>query len=95
MLSGRPYRVLDRPDSAAFTCIAGLSGFCVYFCTYSFRKPFTAATFDHVPGWHMALDYKIALVIAHVAGYALSKLIGVKVIAEIASHGVAPGRSSA
>jgi hypothetical protein len=37
----------------------------------------------HVPGWHFALDYKIALVIAQAAGYALSKLIGVKVISEI------------
>ena len=34
-------------------------------------------------GWDFALDYKIALVIAQVAGYALSKLIGVKVIAEM------------
>ena len=50
---------------------------------YAFRKPFTAATFDVVPGWHFALDYKIALVIAQAVGYALSKLIGVKVISEI------------
>ncbi len=50
---------------------------------YAFRKPFTAATYGDVPGWHMALDYKIALIVAQVAGYALSKFIGVKVIAEI------------
>ena len=35
------------------------------------------------PGWHLALDYKIALIVAQVAGYALSKFIGVKVISEI------------
>jgi Family of unknown function (DUF5690) len=57
--------------------------FCAYFSMYAFRKPFTAATFDVVAGWDFALDYKIALVIAQVAGYALSKLIGVKVIAEM------------
>jgi hypothetical protein len=50
---------------------------------YAFRKPFAAATFEVVPGWHFTLDYKIALVLAQVAGYALSKFIGVKVISEI------------
>jgi hypothetical protein len=58
---------------------------------YAFRKPFSAATFEAVPGWHVLLDYKIALVTAQVAGYALSKIIGVKVISEIspARRGVA------
>src|SRR5579862_6743701 len=50
---------------------------------YAFRKPFSAATFAVVPGWTFALDYKIALVIAQVAGYALSKFIGIKVISEL------------
>ncbi len=50
---------------------------------YAFRKPFTAATFEAVPGWPFVIDYKIALVIAQAAGYALSKLIGVKIISEI------------
>ena len=66
-----------------FTLVAGLAGFSTYFAMYAFRKPFTAATFDHVPGWHFALDYKVALVIAQVAGYALSKFIGVKFVSEI------------
>ena len=50
---------------------------------YAFRKPFSAAIFGTVPGWHFALDYKIALVLAQVLGYAVSKMIGVKLIAEI------------
>ncbi len=66
-----------------FTAVAGTAGFCTYFAMYAFRKPFTAAAFEHVPGWNLELDYKIALIIAQVAGYALSKFIGVKVIAEI------------
>jgi hypothetical protein len=74
---------LVRANPLAFTAVAGLAGFCAYFSMYAFRKPFTAATFEAVPGWHFALDYKIALVLAQVAGYALSKLIGVKVIAEM------------
>ncbi len=76
-------RALARAHPAIFTLIAGTAGFCTYFAMYAFRKPFTAATFEQVPGWHFALDYKIALIIAQVAGYALSKFIGVKVISEI------------
>jgi hypothetical protein len=51
---------------------------------YAFRKPFTAATFDDVVGWPFAIDFKVALVIAQVIGYALSKFIGVKVVSEMA-----------
>jgi hypothetical protein len=74
---------LSRAHPVVFTLVAGLAGFFAYFAMYAFRKPFTAATFDAVPGWHFVLDYKIALVVAQVAGYALSKFIGVKVISEI------------
>jgi hypothetical protein len=65
-----------------FVTFAGLAGFCAYFSMYAFRKPFTAATFDHVPGWGFQFDYKIVLVLAQVAGYAVSKLFGVRFIAE-------------
>lgn len=82
-MDSRLRRGLAKADPIVFTIVAGLAGFCAYFSMYAFRKPFTAATFETVPGWHFALDYKIALVIAQAAGYALSKLIGVKVISEI------------
>jgi hypothetical protein len=77
---------LARANPVVFVLFAGLAGFCAYFSMYAFRKPFTAATFEGVAGWDFALDYKVALVIAQVAGYALSKLIGVKVIAEMPAH---------
>lgn len=83
MTSG-PRRWLERANPLAFTLFAGLAGFCAYFSMYAFRKPFAAATFGDVDGWSFAVDYKIALVLAQVAGYAASKLIGVKVISEIA-----------
>jgi hypothetical protein len=76
-------RYLERANPVVFTVVAGVAGFCAYFSMYAFRKPFSAATYQTVPGWHFVLDYKIALVLAQVAGYALSKLIGVKVISEI------------
>jgi hypothetical protein len=75
--------LLTRAGPWVFSAAAGLAGFCAYFSMYAFRKPFTAATFEAVPGWTFVLDYKIALVIAQAAGYALSKLMGVKVVSEV------------
>lgn len=67
--------------------LGGLAAFGAYFAMYAFRKPFAAATFADVGGWHFAIDYKSALLIAQVCGYALSKLIGVRVIAEFGRQG--------
>jgi hypothetical protein len=67
----------------AFTAFASLAGFATYFSMYAFRKPFAAATFGPVPGWHYALDFKIALVIAQVLGYATAKFIGIKFISSM------------
>ena len=83
-VSDKLRNALARANPIAFSAFAGLAGFSAYFSMYAFRRPFSAATFEAVPGWHFALDYKIALVLAQVAGYALSKMIGVKVISEIA-----------
>jgi hypothetical protein len=90
-MSDRLSRALTRANPIVFSLVAGLAGFCAYFSMYAFRKPFTAATFDAVPGWHVLLDYKVALVLAQVIGYALSKMIGVKVISEMppARRGIA------
>ncbi|HZZ33595.1 MAG TPA: DUF5690 family protein [Phenylobacterium sp.] len=82
-MGGQLQQRLARANPIIFTAVAGLAGFCAYFSMYAFRKPFSAATFEAVPGWHFTLDYKIALVLAQVAGYALSKLIGIKVISEL------------
>jgi hypothetical protein len=82
-VTARLRRLLERSNPVLFTIVAGLAGFSAYFSMYAFRKPFSAATFAVVPGWKFALDYKIALVIAQVIGYALSKMIGIKVISEL------------
>lgn len=74
---------LEKGHPAALIVFGGLAAFCAYFSMYAFRKPFSAATFDVVPGWTFELDFKIALVIAQVLGYALSKFIGIKVISEL------------
>jgi hypothetical protein len=83
-VKSRFHQALERANPVLFSAFAGLAGFAAYFSMYAFRKPFSAAIFSSVPGWHFALDYKIALVLAQVLGYAVSKMIGVKLIAEIA-----------
>ena len=48
---------------------------------YAFRKPFTAASYE---GMQLSgFDLKIILVIAQLAGYMLSKFIGIKVVSEL------------
>ncbi len=74
---------LGKASSSRFTACASLAGFATYFSMYAFRKPFAAANYSSVAGWHFALDFKIALVIAQVLGYATAKFIGIKVIAEM------------
>jgi hypothetical protein len=79
-------QALERANPVLFSTFAGLAGFAAYFSMYAFRKPFSVAIFGSVPGWHFALDYKIALVLAQVLGYAVSKMIGIKFIAEVAPN---------
>jgi hypothetical protein len=60
-------------------CIVAAFG--TYFCMYGFRKPFTAGSYTDFALWGMG--YKTVLVSAQVLGYMLSKLLGIKVIAEV------------
>ena len=75
-------RLLQWPDAAVavFTLVAG---FGTYFSMYAFRKPFAVAQYADASSIWGHLDFKIAIIIAQVLGYALSKLIGIKVIAEM------------
>jgi hypothetical protein len=82
-VNSKLHQALEKANPVLFTTFAGLAGFAAYFSMYAFRKPFSVAIFGSVPGWHLALDYKIALVLAQVLGYAVSKMIGVKLIAEV------------
>lgn len=58
------------------------ASFITYFCMYAFRKPFTVGIYQHITLWGGEIDFKIAIVIAQALGYAASKLIGIKVVAE-------------
>ena len=74
-------RYLTRASPLVFIFIAGLVAFAAYGCVYAFRKPFTAASFTGMEIW--GVQYKIALVIAQVAGYALSKFVGIRIISAL------------
>ncbi|SDP92146.1 hypothetical protein SAMN05428975_3641 [Mucilaginibacter sp. OK268] len=70
----------------AYTAVlCAMASFCIYVCTYAFRKGFTAGTYLESP--LLGIDFKVWLVIAQVTGYALSKFIGIKFIAEIQPKG--------
>ncbi len=75
---------LERAPRWQFATYAGAMAFGVYFAMYAFRKPFAAAGYGDVAA--VGVSYKAALVIAQVIGYALAKLIGVKIIAELPAH---------
>lgn len=67
-----------------FTILAAVAAFGTYTCMYAFRKGITAATFEGMEYW--GVSYKIWLVNLQVFGYALSKLIGIKVVSEAVRH---------
>src|SRR5215813_12837208 len=79
-----PRRWLARAPAPVFALYGGLMAFGAYFAMYAFRKPFTAASYADVAP--IIVQYKIALVIAQVFGYALSKVAGIKVVSEMPPH---------
>src|ERR1700744_5616145 len=70
---------LQRAPGWVFILYLFLSSFVVYACMYGFRKPFTAASFEHYTLFGM--HYKVVLVISQVIGYTLSKFLGIRLIA--------------
>ena len=61
--------------------LGAVAAFCTYACMYAFRKGITAATFDGMAFW--GINYKIWLLTAQVFGYAVSKMLGIKVVSEM------------
>lgn len=60
-----------------------IAAFGTYFCMYAFRKPFTTGLYENYQIW--GVGYKTILIISQVFGYMLSKIMGIKVIAELKS----------
>jgi hypothetical protein len=76
--SERLARRMTTASPVVFITVAGLMSFLAYGCIYAFRKPFTAAGYVGQELW--GIQFKIVLVMAQVAGYSLSKFIGIRVI---------------
>ena len=74
-------RWLTRASPGLFATYAVAMAFTTYFAMYSFRKPFAAAHYANETVW--ILDLKSALVISQLAGYALSKFLGIKFNSEM------------
>lgn len=76
---------MDKPTEKRFDLQQlfwiGTATFLAYCCMYMYRKPYTAGTFDDMQIW--GIDYKVALVIAQIFGYALSKVIGISFISSL------------
>ncbi len=74
-------RRMATASPAVFVAVAGLFSFVAYCCIYAFRKPFSAGTYADLALW--GIQFKIVLVTAQVAGYALSKFIGIRIISSM------------
>ena len=79
-------KYLQNSSDIIFICYAVFAAFGTYFCMYAFRKPFSVGTYESVFFWGNILTFKSAIIISQVIGYALSKFIGIKVIAELKNN---------
>jgi MFS family permease len=91
-ISNQPHAItlwLAQLHSIWFTLYAALSAFLLYTSIYAFRKTFAVATFQNL--FFLGIDFKVWLVLSQVFGYALSKFIGIRMIAELKSGSRATG----
>jgi hypothetical protein len=83
----QPFASADDSDSVLavtlFTVMAIMAAFSTYFCMYAFRKPFSAASYEGLMFLNTSFDLKTVLVTSQIIGYALSKMIGIKVVSEV------------
>ncbi|MBS1486911.1 MAG: hypothetical protein JST43_04920 [Bacteroidetes bacterium] len=82
-------RWLQRTNIFWFSFYTASVAFLLYTCIFSFRKTFTAGTFQGLE--FAGLSYKSWLVIAQVVGYGLSKFIGIKIISELKAQSRSAG----
>ena len=73
-------RKLSKND-LNFIITASSAAFITYLSMYAFRKPFIAATYNNLEAF--GINYKILLIVSQLAGYTLSKYIGIKFISEL------------
>tara|TARA_Y100000780_G_scaffold232544_1_gene265570 strand:+ start:66908 stop:68227 length:1320 start_codon:yes stop_codon:yes gene_type:complete len=75
---------LEKAPDSLFNLYCIFAAFSTYFCMYSFRKPFSVATYESLSSvWIAELDPKILFIIAQVFGYTFSKFLGIKFVSEM------------
>jgi hypothetical protein len=79
---------LSKSKPIIFILFCSSAAFLTYCSMYAFRKPFTAGMYKGLSLF--GLDYKVALIILQLMGYALSKFMGIKIIAELEPHNRVP-----
>ena len=72
---------LARAPAWQFALYAVATAFATYFCMYSYRKPFSVATYQDLE--FGSLKLKSVLVISQLVGYSASKFLGIKVNSEM------------
>jgi len=76
-------RYLAKAPNGVFMAYAIAAAFMTYFAMYAFRKPFAAATFEGETWFGGEVGIKAVLAASQLIGYALSKVVGIKVCAEL------------
>jgi hypothetical protein len=75
---------LERAPAFVLAAYAATAAFSAYFCMYAYRKAFAAGTFaGQIAFFGLELDRKTVLLLAQVAGYCISKFMGIKVVSEL------------
>jgi hypothetical protein len=83
MVNSATTRFLESQGKTVLVLYASTLSFATYFCMYAFRKPFAAGTFEDPDFVEAAgFEFKTALVISQIVGYALSKYAGIKLCSE-------------
>lgn len=76
---------LLRKNQLVFVLYAMAASFITYTAMYGIRQPYKAATYEGLTLW--GISYKTVLLITQVAGYMLSKFLGIKIISEMKQNG--------
>jgi len=77
-----PARALLPANPWFWAVWSTVAAFGAYFCMYGFRRPYVAASYPAVDLAGHEFNLKVLLVTAQTVGYAVSKFLGVKFIAE-------------
>ncbi len=65
-------------------CLLGIASFAVYVGMYFIRKPITALDYQGVE--ISGLGYKVAIIVAQILGYTLSKFIGIRSVSAVSGE---------